>query len=63
VETNDYKDISGYLSLAFMDFLDKTRPEGKMCLSNLECADIDKAFGEQDWAKLKRYVEKYAKKN
>lgn len=43
----------------FMTYLDENRPEGKMCLSNSECEDIDKAFKEGDWAKIMRYVEKY----
>ena len=55
----DYNKIKGILSVGFMDFLDDNRPENKMCLSNGECADIDKAFDEQDWAKLARYVHKY----
>ena len=43
----------------FIDFLDKNRREGKMCLSNGECEDIEKAFREQDWEKLGRYIRKY----
>lgn len=43
----------------FMTYLDENRPEGKMCLSNSECEDIDKAFKEGDWAKIMRYYEKY----
>lgn len=31
---------------SFMNYLDNHRPEGKMCLSNGECANIDKAFKE-----------------
>lgn len=54
-----YNQVKGVLSLAFMDYLDKKKPEGKMCLSNGECADIDKAFEEQDWKKLFRYIQKY----
>lgn len=57
----DYNKIKGILSIGFMKFLDDNRPENKMCLSNGECADIDKAFAAQDWAKLNRYAEKYLK--
>lgn len=46
-------------ALAFMNYLDENRPEGKMGLSNGECEDIDKAFKEGDWAKIMRYYEKY----
>lgn len=47
------------MALAFMNYLDENRPEGKMSLSNGECEDIDKAFKEGDWAKIMRYYEKY----
>lgn len=48
------------LAIKFMNYLDENRPEDKMGLSNIECEDIDKAFKENDWAKIVRYVEKYS---
>lgn len=59
-QNENYNRIKGCLALAMMDYLDKHRKEGKMCLSNGECADIDRAFDEQDWAKIERYLSKYA---
>ena len=53
-----YERIKRLLAISFMHFLDQNRKDGKMCLSNGECADIDKAFAAQDWAKLNRYAEK-----
>jgi len=47
------------LAIRFMNYLDENRPEGKMSLSEGECGDIDKAFKENDWAKIIRYAEKY----
>lgn len=47
------------LAIKFMNYLDENRPEGKMGLSNGECEDIDKAFEENDWNKIIRYIEKY----
>ena len=47
------------LAIKFMNYLDDNRPKDKMCLSNSECEDIDKAFNENDLAKIIRYVEKY----
>lgn len=44
---------------AFMQYLDENRVDGKMCLSNGECEDINKAFEVGDWAKIIRYVNKY----
>jgi len=47
------------LALNFMHYLNANRPKGKMCLSNGECADIEKAFIEHDWGKIIRYANKY----
>lgn len=54
-----YKLGKHHLAIKFMNYLDENRPEGKMSLSNAECEDIDKAFKENDWAKIMRYYEKY----
>ena len=54
-----YKELCRSLGIAFMHFLDENSKEGKMCLSNGECMDIDKAFLAQDWEKLLRYAKKY----
>ena len=51
------------LAIKFMNYLDENRPNGKMSLSNGECENIDKAFKENDWAKILRYAEKYGKEN
>ena len=59
---SDYIRVQKILALAFMNLLDSERPEGKMCLSNMECADIEDAFKVGDWDKLFRYYEKYLKK-
>lgn len=56
---DDYSYIKNILACGFMNELDGHRIEGKMCLSNAECADIVKAFNSQDWAKLARYARKY----
>lgn len=53
-----YKSAKHGLAIRFMNYLDENRPNGKMSLSNGECEDIDKAFKENDLAKIMRYVEK-----
>lgn len=58
-----YDKIKKVLALGFMNFLDGNKSKGKMCLSNGECEDIEKAFNEQDWAKLTRYLDKYISHN
>lgn len=57
-----WDEISKVLSLGFMHVLDEMRPEEKMCLSNVECFDIEKAFKERDFAKLSRYIARYSPK-
>lgn len=52
IEMEEYNKIKKILALGFIHFLDENRPDGKMCLSNGECAEIEKAFNEQDWQKL-----------
>jgi hypothetical protein len=59
---DDYNKIQGTLAIALMHYLDSKRPEGKMCLSNGECANIDKAFAAGDWDMIFRYIEKYIKR-
>ena len=59
IEMEEYNKIKKILALGFIHFLDENRPEGKMCLSNGECAEIEKAFNEQDWQKLTKCLDKY----
>lgn len=47
------------LSHDFMEFLDSHRYEGKMCLSNGECKNIEDAFVKGDWDMIGRYYNKY----
>ena len=47
------------LSHDFMEFLDAHRYEGKMCLSNGECKNIEDAFVKADWDMIGRYYNKY----
>lgn len=58
-ESPAYNMIKKVLAIGFMHTLDEIRPDGKMCLSNGECMDIEKAFNERDWDKLERYLKKY----
>lgn len=60
-DMESYDKIKKILALGFMNFLDDNKSKGKMCLSNGECADIEKAFNEKDWPKLARYLDKMLK--
>lgn len=55
----EYDELKSSLSLAFIHFLDENRSPGKMCLSNMECEDIEEGFRTQDWPKLLGYLQKY----
>ena len=49
-------------ALSFIKYLDTHRYEGKMCVSNGECEDIEDAFHNAMWDKLHRYYCKYIEK-
>ena len=46
-------------ALSFIDYLDTHKYEGKMCVSNGECEDIENAFHNAMWDRLHRYYCKY----
>lgn len=62
-EKESYKDgfetARRNVARAFMQYLDENRIDGKMCLSNGECEDIEMAFSKGDWNKINRYANKY----
>jgi len=47
---------------SFINYLDAHKYEGKMCVSNGECEDIENAFQNGMWDKLHRYYCKYIEK-
>ncbi len=47
---------------SFINYLDAYRCEGKMCVSNGECEDIENAFHNAMWDRLHRYYCKYIEK-
>jgi hypothetical protein len=51
-----------YVARQFMNWLDASTPEDKMCLSNMECEDIENAFLKDDWARIANYIKKKLEK-
>ena len=49
-------------ALSFINYLDAHKYEGKMCVSNGECKDIENAFHNAMWDRLHRYYCKYVEK-
>lgn len=54
-----YNDLKWLLASGFVSELDRLSPPEKMCVSNMEYMDIERAFNENDWCKLLRYAKKY----
>lgn len=50
------------VATTIMQYLDTNTAEGKMCLSNMECEDIENAVFNADWAKVYRYMKKKLEK-
>lgn len=56
------KGILSSCALSFINYLDAHSYEGKMCVSNGECEDIENAFHNAMWDRLHRYYCKYIEK-
>ena len=56
------KGVLSSCALSFIDCLDAHKYEGKMCVSNGECEDIENAFHNAMWDRLHRYYCKYIEK-
>ena len=53
------KSVLSSCAMSFIDYLDAHKYEGKMCVSNGECEDIENAFHNAMWDRLHRYYCKY----
>lgn len=50
------------VATSIMNWLDANTSEGKMCLSNMECEDIENAVRNADWSKVYAYMRKKLEK-
>lgn len=56
------KGVLSSCALSFINYLDAHSYEGKMCVSNGECEDIENTFHNAMWDRLHRYYCKYIEK-
>lgn len=56
------KGVFSNCAMSFINYLDAHKYEGKMCVSNGECEDIENAFRNAMWDRLHRYYCKYIEK-
>lgn len=56
------KGVLSECAMSFINYLDSNKREGKMCVSNMECEDIENAFHNGMWDRLYGYHCKYIEK-
>ena len=56
------KGVLSECAISFINYLDSNKREGKMCVSNGECEDIENAFHNCMWDRLHGYYCKYIDK-
>lgn len=54
-----YSSAKRNFTLSLIHYLDDHRRSGRMCFSSIECADLEKAFIEEDWSKIIKYICKH----
>ena len=57
------KGVLSSCAISFINYLDAHKYEGKMCVSNGECEDIENAFQNAMWDRLHRYYCKFIYKH
>lgn len=50
---------NGCNAINLMHYLDANRKDNKMCLSNMECAQIDEYYKNGNWDGIIKYIRKY----
>lgn len=64
VYESDFNDVvnqlqNGCNAINLMHYLDAYRKDGKMCLSNMECVQIEEYWQQGNWAGIINYIRKY----
>lgn len=50
------KELAKTLTTAIVQFIDRERPEGKMCCSNTDCANLENAFNSENFVYVEAYI-------
>ena len=51
-------ELAKTLATALVQFIDKERPEGTMCCSNIECERIESSFKLGDFPSIEKFIKK-----
>lgn len=49
-------ELAKTLTTALVQFIDRERPEGTMCCSNTECANLENAFNGENFNYIETYI-------
>ena len=49
-------ELAKTLTTALVQFIDRERPEGSMCCSNTDCANLENAFNSENFAYIEAYI-------
>lgn len=49
-------ELAKTLTTALVQFIDRERPEGKMCCSNTDCANLENAFNSENFVYVEAYI-------
>lgn len=50
------KELAKTLTTALVQFIDRERPEGTMCCSNTDCANLENAFNGENFNYIEAYI-------
>lgn len=50
------KELAKTLTTALVQFIDRERPEGSMCCSNIDCANLENAFNAENFVYVEGFI-------
>ena len=52
------KELAKTLTTALVQFIDRERPRGTMCCSNLDCVNLESAFLTENFIYIEAFIQK-----